>query len=90
MTADGGFARSLSSRAENIELSPVSLEAIAEIRRYLDDREADAIKFARDKGATVEPSPRPWALHRSDIHGLRNGGPPGNEAVRKSAAQPRP
>jgi hypothetical protein len=47
---DEGISRSLIRRAENIELSLGSLEAILEIREHLDVLEAEAIKSARDKG----------------------------------------
>lgn len=48
------LARSLLRRAENTELSLGSLEAISEIRAYLDDLEKLATLSAREKGATVE------------------------------------
>jgi hypothetical protein len=41
-------------RAENVELSLGSLEAIAEIRAWLDGLEREAMKSARQKGATLE------------------------------------
>jgi hypothetical protein len=43
-----GLSRSLIRRAENTEMSLVSLEAIAEIRRHLHELEVGAIKSARD------------------------------------------
>jgi len=46
--------RGLLRRAQNVELSVGSLEAITEIRAYLDDLEKLAIASAREKGATVE------------------------------------
>jgi transposase-like protein len=46
--------RSLLRRAENTELSLGSLEAISEIRAYLDELEKLAMVSAREKGATVE------------------------------------
>jgi hypothetical protein len=46
--------RSLLRRAENTELSLGSLEAISEIRTYLDELEKLAMISARVKGATVE------------------------------------
>jgi predicted transcriptional regulator len=46
--------RSLLRRAENTELSLGSLEAISEIRAYLDELEKLAMISAREKGATVE------------------------------------
>ena len=89
MAAEGGFAHSLIRRAENTELSLVSLEAIAEIRRHLDDLEADAIKSARDKGATVEDIAEAIGLTPQAIyHRLRNGGQPAKRGRPKSAAQP--
>jgi DNA-directed RNA polymerase specialized sigma24 family protein len=48
------FPRSLLRRAENTELSLVSLEAIAELRETLRRLEHEAILSARAKGATVE------------------------------------
>ena len=46
--------RSLLRRAENVELSLGSLEAISEIRAYLDQLEKHSMASAREKGATVE------------------------------------
>ena len=48
------LSRSLLRRAENTELSVGSLEAISEIRAYLDKLEKLATISAREKGATVE------------------------------------
>jgi len=48
------LSRALLRRAENVELSLGSLEAITEIRAYLDELEKLAMASARDKGATVE------------------------------------
>jgi transposase-like protein len=53
----------------------VSLEAIAEIRRRLDDLEAEAVKSAREKGATVEDIAKAIGLTPQAIyHRLRHGG----------------
>jgi hypothetical protein len=46
--------RSLFRRAENTELSLGSLEAISEIRAYLNQLEKLSIVSAREKGATVD------------------------------------
>jgi hypothetical protein len=46
--------RSIFRRAENTELSLGSLEAISEIRAYLNQLEKLSIVSAREKGATVE------------------------------------
>ncbi len=46
--------RSLLRRAENVELSLGSLEAISEIRAYLNELEKLSMASAREKGATVE------------------------------------
>jgi transposase-like protein len=46
--------RSLVRRAENVELSLGSLEAISEIRAHLNELEKQAMASAREKGATVE------------------------------------
>jgi hypothetical protein len=46
--------RSVFRKAENTELSLGSLEAISEIRAYLDELERLAMISAREKGATVE------------------------------------
>jgi predicted transcriptional regulator len=46
--------RALLRRAENVELSLGSLEAISEIRAYLDELEKLSMASAREKGATVE------------------------------------
>lgn len=48
------LSRALLRRAENTELSLGSLEAITEIRAYLDELERMSIASAREKGATVE------------------------------------
>lgn len=48
------LSRALLRRAENVELSLGSLEAITEIRAYLDELERLSMASARDKGATVE------------------------------------
>jgi predicted DNA binding protein len=89
MTAEGGFAHSLIRRAENTELSLVSLEAIVEIRAHLDELESEAIKSARDKGATVEDIAEAMDLTPQAIyHRLRNGGQPAKRGRPKSAAQP--
>jgi 1,6-anhydro-N-acetylmuramate kinase len=75
MAGDIGFTRALIRRAENTELSLVSLEAIAEIRERLHELEAEAIKSARDKGATVDDIAEAIGLTPQAIyHRLRNGG----------------
>ena len=48
------LSRALLKRAENVELSLGSLEAISEIRAYLDELEKLSMASAREKGATVE------------------------------------
>jgi hypothetical protein len=89
MTAEGGFGRSLIRRAENTELSLVSLEAIFEIRAHLDELESEAIKSARDKGATVEDIAEAMGLTPQAIyHRLRNGGNSAKRGRPKTAAQP--
>jgi hypothetical protein len=74
--ADGSIlARSLIRRAENTELSLVSLEAIAEIRERLYQLEAEAMKSARDKGATIEDIAKALRLTPQAIyHRLRTNG----------------
>jgi hypothetical protein len=75
MAVEVGLTRSLIRRAENTELSLVSLEAIAEIREHLHELEAEAIKSARDKGATVDDIAEAIGLTPQAIyHRLRNGG----------------
>lgn len=54
MTDRPPLPRSLLRRAENTELSVGSLEAISEIRAYLNELEMLSIVSAREKGATVE------------------------------------
>ena len=54
MTEGPALSRSLLRRAENTELSLSSLEAIAEIRSWLDQLESKAMLSAREKGATAE------------------------------------
>jgi predicted transcriptional regulator len=69
------LARSLIRRAETTELSLVSLEAIAEIRRHLDVLEVEAIRSAREKGATVDDIAEAMGLTPQAIyHRLRQGG----------------
>lgn len=75
MADDDILSRALIRRAENTELSLVSLEAVVEIRRRLDELEADAIRSAREKGATVEDIAEAMGLTPQAIyHRLRNGG----------------
>jgi hypothetical protein len=75
MTHEAILARSLIRRAENTELSLGSLEAIAEIRQLLDRLEAEALKSARDKGATVEDIAEALRLTPQAIYyRLRNNG----------------
>ena len=54
MADRSALPRSLLRRAENVELSLGSLEAISEIRAYLDELEKLSMASAREKGATVE------------------------------------
>jgi predicted transcriptional regulator len=88
MTAEiAGFARSVIRRAENTELSLVSLEAIAEIRRHLDMLEVEAIRSAREKGATVDDIAEAMGLTPQAIyHRLRHGGQPSKRGRPKSQA----
>jgi predicted transcriptional regulator len=75
MAHDDVLSPALVRRAENTELSLVSLEAIIKIRGRLDALEADAIKSAREKGATVEDIAEAMGLTPQAIyHRLRNGG----------------
>jgi transposase-like protein len=70
------FPRSLLRRAENIELSLVSLEAIAELRKTLDRLEHEAVLSAREKGATVEDIAEALDLTPQAVYyRLRNDGP---------------
>jgi 1,6-anhydro-N-acetylmuramate kinase len=72
---DEVLSRSTIRRAENTELSLVSLEAIVEIRHHLDQLEAEAISSARDKGATVEDIAGAMGITTQAIyHRLKNGG----------------
>lgn len=67
--------RSTIRRAENTELSLVSLEAIAEIRRRLDELEVEAVKSAREKGATIDDIAKAIGLTPQAIyHRMRHGG----------------
>jgi hypothetical protein len=54
MTDRPTLPRSLVRRAENVELSLGSLEAISELRAYLNQLEKLSMASAREKGATVE------------------------------------
>lgn len=75
MAEEDVLSRSLIRRAENTELSLVSLEAILEIRDRLDELEAHAIRSAREKGATVDDIAQVMGLTPQAIyHRLRNGG----------------
>jgi hypothetical protein len=69
------LGRSLLRRAENTELSLVSLEAIAEIRERLNQLEAGAMKSAREKGATMQDIAAALRLTPQAIYyRLRNNG----------------
>lgn len=75
MAAEMALARSLIRRAETTELSLASLEAIAEIRRHLDVLEVEALRSAREKGATVDDIAEAMGLTPQAIyHRLRHGG----------------
>jgi hypothetical protein len=74
MVGHEALSRSTIRRAENTELSLVSLEAIVEIRNHLDELESAAIVSAREKGATVEDIAKAMSLTPQAIyHRLRNG-----------------
>jgi hypothetical protein len=90
MAVEVGLARSLIRRAETTELSLVSLEAIAEIRRHLNVLEVEAIKSAREKGATVDDIAEAMGLTPQAIYyRLRHGGQPTKRGRPRSAsAQP--
>jgi len=77
-------------RAQNTELSLGSLEAIAEIRAWLDDLEKEAMKSARQKGATLEDiakalrlsTPTIWNRFRAAGEDYRiGGGRPGQDPL---------
>jgi predicted transcriptional regulator len=75
MAHDDVLSPALVRRAENTELSLVSLEAIIEIRRRLDSLEVVAITSAREKGATVEDIAEAMGLTPQAIYyRLRSGG----------------
>jgi hypothetical protein len=75
MADESILGRSLIRRAENTELSLVSLEAIAEIRERLTLLEAEAMKSAREKGATIEDIADALRLTTQAIYyRLRNNG----------------
>ncbi|MDP9235463.1 MAG: hypothetical protein M3P01_13070 [Actinomycetota bacterium] len=75
MADESTLARSLIRRAENTELSLVSLEAIAEIRERLVQLEAKALKSAREKGATMQDIAEALNLTPQAIYyRLRNNG----------------
>ena len=58
----------------NTELSLVSLAAIHEMRQRLDGLEVEALRSARDKGATVEDIAQAMGLTSQAIyHRLRSG-----------------
>ncbi len=68
------FPRSLLRRAENVELSLGSLEAILAIRKTLDRLEYEAILSAREKGASVQDIADVLGLTAPAIYyRLRNG-----------------
>jgi AcrR family transcriptional regulator len=88
MADESTLARSLIRRAENTELSLVSLEAIAEIRERLYQLEADALKSAREKGATMQdiaealrltPQAIYYRLRTNGFRPTRRGRPRGAE-----------
>jgi AcrR family transcriptional regulator len=84
MADESILARSLIRRAENTELSLVSLEAIADIRERLVHLEAEAMKSAKEKGATIEdiakalrltPQAIYYRLRTNGFNGTRRGRP---------------
>jgi hypothetical protein len=88
MADDAILGRSLIRRAENTELSLVSLEAIAEIRDRLYQLEAEATKSAREKGATIDdiaealrltPQAIYYRLRNNGFHPTRRGRPRGTD-----------
>ena len=90
MATEVGLARSLIRRAETTELSLASLEAIAEIRRHLNELEVEAFRSAREKGATVDDIAEAMGLTPQAIYyRLRHGGQsPKRGRPRSSAPQP--
>ena len=89
MAQDEVLSPALVRRAENTELSLVSLEAIIEIRRRLDALEAEAIRSAREKGATVDDIAEAMGLTPQAIyHRLRNGGQAAKRGRPRSTAAP--
>lgn len=62
------LSRNLIRRAENTELSVGSLEAIAQIRRHLDQLEMGAIRSAVEKGATIQDIAEALGLTRQAVY----------------------
>jgi hypothetical protein len=88
MEDDRVFSRSLIRRATNTELSLGSLEAILEMRHRLDELEMEAIRSAREKGATVEDIAEVMGLTPQAIyHRLRNGDHPAKRGRPKGSTQ---
>ena len=88
MADDGVLSRSTIRRAENTELSLVSLEAIVEIRHHLDQLEAEAIRSARDKGATVEDIAGAMGITTQAIYHRLKSGSQGAKRGRPKAEGP--
>ena len=68
MDYGGVFSRSLIRRATNTKLSLVSLEAIHEMREWLDELEVQALWSARDKGATIVDIAQAMGLTQQAIY----------------------
>ena len=82
---DSTISRSLVRRAENTELPLASLEAIAALRRRLDELEGQAIHSARTKGATIEDIASAMDLTPQAIYYRRRKG----DVQRKKRGRPR-
>ena len=82
---DSTISRSLIRRAENTELPLESLEAIAALRRRLDELEGQAIQSARTKRATIEDIANAMDLTPQAIYYRRRKG----DVQRKKRGRPR-
>ena len=88
MQGEAVFSRSLIRRATNTELSLGSLEAISEMRQRLDELEVEAIRSAREKGATVEDIAEAMGLTPQAIyHRLRSGEHPAKRGRPKDSTR---
>lgn len=72
-------------KAQNVELAFSSLPAIAELRRHLDELEEEAIRFAREHGASWEDIAEAVGITRQALQ--QRMGRASGRAVRRAKAR---